>query len=218
MLAEDNEAGVLDPGRFDPGDYKIDFLFDVHPPLEFDEDVGHLNLMLVDEHLEYREVEMLVDLGAIGGFDGFPSRVDDVRGQTVRANSAYSREYSVALLLRDGARALALLTPLLLYAVYYRYGREREYIVPRYLSTVPNRGRRPWLVNQIFKSDALDYDADGFYATILDLLRREVVSLDSKPGGLLIRLVGEEVDGPYERRVLGFLRSLSLGALSTRID
>ncbi|MCW3990898.1 MAG: DUF2207 domain-containing protein [Candidatus Bathyarchaeota archaeon] len=256
MLAEANEVGVLDPRRFDPGAYPVDFLFDVHPPLEFDDDVGHLNLMLADEHLEYREVEivladadyiqevyphppslrverrggdilltgrsgkdmlleveMLVDLDALGGFDGFPSRVDDVRGQTVRANSAYSREYFFALLLRDGARALALLTPLLLYAVYHRYGREREYTVPRYLSTVPNRERRPWLVNQIFKSDALDYDADGFYATILDLHRRGVVRLDSKPGGLLITLIGEEVDDPYERRVLGFLRALSVGGV-----
>ena len=253
MLAEANEAGVLDPGRFDPGAYQVDFLFDIHPPLEFDEDVGHLNLMLGDKHLEYREVEivladadyvqevyphppslrverrggdivltgrsgkdmlleveMLVDLDALGGFDGFPSRVDDVRGSTVRANMAYSREHSAALLLRDGARALALLTPLLLYAIYYRYGREREYTVPRYLSTVPNRERRPWLVNQIFKSDALDYDADGFYATILDFHRRKVVSLESKPGGLLIKLVGEGVDDPYERRVLSFLESLSV--------
>jgi uncharacterized membrane protein len=256
MLADANEAGVLDPGRFDPGSYQVDFLFDVHPPLEFDEDVGHLNLMLGDEHREYREVEivladagyiqevyphppslrverrgedivltgssgedmlleveMLVDLDAIGGFDGFPSRVDDVRGSTVRANSAYSRQYSIALLLREGARALALVTPLLLYAVYYRYGREKEYTVPRYLSTVPNRERRPWLVNQIFKSDALDYDADGFYATILDLHRRGVVRLDSKPGGLLITLIGEEVDDPYERRVMGFLRTLSVGGV-----
>jgi uncharacterized membrane protein len=254
MLAEANEAGVLDPGRFDPGAYQVDFLFDVHPPLEFDEDVGHLNLMLGDVHLEYREVEivlmeadyiqevyphppwlrverrdedivltgrsgedklleveLLVDLEAIGGFDGFPRLTDDVRRSTVQANSAYQREYSIALLLRDGTRALALLTPLLMYAVYYLYGRERGYTVPRYLSTVPNRERRPWLVNQIFKSDALDYDADGFYATILDLHRRGIVSISSKPGGLLIRLLGDGVDDPYERRVLGFLSSLSVG-------
>jgi uncharacterized membrane protein len=256
MLAEANEAGVLDPGKFNPGAYQVDFLFDVHPPLEFDEDVGHLNLMLADEHLEYREVEivladadyiqevyphppslrverrgedivltggsgkdmlleveMLMDLDALGGFDGFPSRVDDVRGSTVRVNSAYLWEYSVAQLLRDGARALALLMPLLLYTVYYRYGREREYTVPRYLSTVPNRERRPWLVNQIFKSDALDYDADGFYATILDLHRRGIVSLESKPGGLLIKLVGGDLDDVYERRVMGFLESLSMGGV-----
>jgi uncharacterized membrane protein len=256
MLAEANEAGVLNPERFNPGVYQVDFIFDVHPPLEFDEDVGHLNLMLADEHLEYREVEivladadyiqkvyphppslqvemrgedivltgrsgkdmlleveMLVDLGALGGFDGFQSRVDDVRVSTMRANSAYSMEYTVALLLKDGARALALLTPLLLYAVYYRYGREREYTVPRYLSTVPNRERRPWLVNQIFKSDALDYDADGFYATILDLHRRGIVNLESKPGGLLIRLVGGDLDDTYERRVMGFLQSLSGGGV-----
>jgi uncharacterized membrane protein len=256
MLAEANEAGVLDPERFDPGTYQVDYLFDVHPPLEFDEDVGHLNLMLADKHLEYRdveivladadyiqeiyphppslrverqggdivltgrsgedmllEVEMLIDLDALGDFDGFQSHIDDIRESTVRANSAYLMEYSIALMLRYGARALALLMPLLLYAVYYRYGREKEYTVPRYLSAMPNRERRPWLVNQIFKSDALDYDADGFYATILDLHRRGIVSLESKTGGLLIRLVGEGVDDPYERSVLGFLRSLSVGGV-----
>ena len=60
MLADANEAGVLDPGRFDPGAHQVDFLFDVHPPLEFDEDVGHLNLLLAYEHREYREVEIVL--------------------------------------------------------------------------------------------------------------------------------------------------------------
>ena len=254
ILANTNEVGILNPGTFDPGKYRVDYLFDVHPPLEFDDDVGHLNLMLANEHREYRsveivlvdasyiqeiyahppslkverregdiiitgqseedsllEVEMLIDLNAIGGFEGFPSNVDDVRTSTNRLNSAYSREYNIAIWLRDGVRALALLTPLLLYAVYYRYGRERDFTVPRYLSTIPNRDRKPWLVNQNFKRDALDYDSDGFYATILDFHRKGIVRLESKPGGILIRIVDESVDDTYERRVMGFLQSLSVG-------
>jgi uncharacterized membrane protein len=252
MLAEANEVGVMNPGRFDPGVYEVIFLFNIHPPLEFDDEIGHLNLMFASEHLEYKsveivfvdasyvqeifshppslqlerqdgdiiitgksgkdmllEVEMLIELDAIRAFDGFPNFISDIRESTVRVNSILKMEYSASLILKNGARVLALVTPFLLFFVYYLYGREINYTVPRYLSTIPNSQRKPWLVNQVFKSDVLDYDADGFYATILDLHRRGIVKLESKPGGLIIKLNRGALEDNYERRVMGFLQSLA---------
>ncbi len=253
ILAEANEVGVMNPGMFDPGVYEVIFLFNIHPPLEFDDEIGHLNLMFASEHLEYKnveivfvdanyvqeifphppslkverqeediiltgrsgkdmllEVEMLIDLDAIKAFDGFPKFINDIRESTVRVNSIYKTEYLASLILNNGVRVLTLVTPFLLYFVYYLYGREIEYTVPRYLSTIPNSQRKPWLVNQVFKSDVLDYDADGFYATILDLHRRGIIKLESKPGGLIIKLSSGILEDNYERRVLGFLQSLAI--------
>ena len=116
---------------------------------------------------ELLEVELLIDPDAMDSLDGFPNQIDDVRGRTVSANRNYSFQYLAAVGAMRLAQALVLLSPFLFYGIYHLYGREGEYTVPRYLSFVPNRDRKPWLVNQIFKSDALDYDDDGFYATLL---------------------------------------------------
>jgi len=55
-LALENEVGSFNPSYYDPGSYVVRYLFDVHPPLEYDDDTGHLNLMLASEHIPYRRV------------------------------------------------------------------------------------------------------------------------------------------------------------------
>lgn len=252
-LAESNEVGSYNPDMYGPGSYKVRYVFDVHPPLEYDDDVGHLNLKLASEHMEYRfvklifedtgyieklyphpptfkvveqgdsivvrgrsgedeliEVEMLLDTDALQALGGFPRKVDDVRAKTVNANRATSLKYYAALSLSYGTRGLALLMPALLYVAYHIYGREKDYTVPRYLSYVPNKQRKPWVVNQIFKRGALDYDDDGFYATLLDLHMRKKIRITTKPGGLLIEIIDDVVDDRYERRVMGFLQMLAV--------
>ncbi|MFQ6053720.1 MAG: DUF2207 domain-containing protein, partial [Candidatus Bathyarchaeia archaeon] len=247
-LAERNEVGAYDPDMFEVGRYTVRYVFDVHPPLEFNDDLGHLNLKLARDHIAYRdveltfegadrivklyphpptlrkidrgdriivqgrsgrdeliEVEMLLDKDALEMLDGFPRKVDDIEAKTVNANRLTSIRYHAALTLREGTRITALLMPALLYAVYHVYGREREYTVPRYLSYVPNKDRKPWVVNQIFKEGALDYDDDGFYATLLDLHRRKKIEITPKPAGLLIEILDPDVDDSYEKRVMEFL-------------
>ncbi|UCH56814.1 MAG: DUF2207 domain-containing protein, partial [Candidatus Bathyarchaeota archaeon] len=247
-----NEAGSYKHEMYDPGTYTVRYMFDIHPPLEYDDEAGHLNLKLASEHITYKqvtlvfedagyierlyphppslsveeeggsiivrgssgkdeliEVEMLIDTDALGALDGFPRRVEGVRAQTVNANRLTSLQYSAAVGVGYGVRAIALIMPLLLYWVYSLHGREREYTVPQYLSYVPNRGRKPWVVNQIFKSGVLDYDDDGFYATLIDLHRRGKIRIETKPAGLLIKILNEELEDVYERRVMGFLQILA---------
>jgi len=99
--------------------------------------------------------------------------------------------------------------PALLYAAYHIFGREKEYTVPRYLSFVPNADRKPWVVNQIFKGQALDYDDEGFYATLLDLHLKKKIEITTKPGGLLIEILDDSVEDAYEGQVMAFLRTMA---------
>ena len=55
-LAYSNEVGSFKPDYYDPGRYTVKYTFDIHPPLEYDDDICHLNLMFASEHIPYRSV------------------------------------------------------------------------------------------------------------------------------------------------------------------
>src|SRR5665811_13647 len=59
-LAEQDEAGSYNPGRFDAGQYEISYVFRLHPSLECDKEYCHLNIKLADEHLPYNNVIIVV--------------------------------------------------------------------------------------------------------------------------------------------------------------
>lgn len=251
-LAGLNEVGILKPERFSAGRYKVRYVFVLHPPLEYDEDICHLNLQLASTHLTYRsfsliikdvdysvmtycrppplkevrdrneiafygsvakdellELEVLFKKDVLNVLNGFLRRVDNVRGSTIQANTVYLIQHRMAQLLRDVAKALAVLNPPILILLYVAFGREKRFIVPRYLSTVPNKERKPWIVNLVFKRDAVDYDEDGFFATLLDLHMRRKIRIDTKNGGLAIRILDQADGDIYERRALQFLKDLS---------
>ena len=252
-LAELNEVGCFNPNRFEAGEYEIRYIFRVHPPVECDEELCHLNLKLADKHLPYLnvalileddgkleevyphppslkvsrdgwteirgsswsdellEVELLLKPEVLRTLNGFIKEVDDVKSATVQANTLYQIQYLLAEGLTNFVRILVLAFPLILLFLYIRHGREKRFTVPAYLSYVPNRKRKPWIVNLVFKGDALDFDEDGFYATILDLHRRGKIKLESRDENLLIRILDENPEDLdiYERRVLRVLKSLS---------
>ena len=85
------------------------------------------------------------------------------------------------------AKAGAYSVPIILIYLYYRYGREKMFTVPEYLSTIPNPSLKPWQVNLLFKDDALDFDEDGYYATLLELHRRELINITEKGTGRVSR-------------------------------
>ncbi len=124
---------------------------------------------------------------------------------------------------------MVFLFPVLLAFIYYKFGREKSFTVPKFLSFVP-RNRKPWLVNLVFRKDPFDYDENGFYATLLDLHKREIIKIetegekqskikipgikgseDTKSGGLRITLIkGHEAgEDQYEIKVLKFLENYS---------
>ncbi|HTY52528.1 MAG TPA: DUF2207 domain-containing protein, partial [Methanomicrobiales archaeon] len=258
-LVQDNEIGFYDAGYFEPGTYTADYTFRVHPPIEYDTQFSHVNLLLADQHVPYHTVQIgvpsdgLVGLypyppffaqGTAGGtttltgsasanepvgvdivgsrdytvaWNGFPRSVADVQSMAGSGFFWYSLSYYLGALLLALAGILVLIMPVLLYLVYNRYGREKEFTVPDFLSFIPDRTLKPWIVNLVFKDEALTFDENGFYATVLDLGRRKFLEIKPKgeaPGaGITIRVLTPTSDDPYEQRVLNFLRHLEDGGV-----
>ena len=233
-LAELNEVGGFKSQRFDSGKYNLNYAFKIHPPIEYDEEISHINLKLASQHVKYRnvtiviedadyiddiyphppslqmfreenriifrgsseqdellEIEMLLKNDIMNVLDGFPRKSDNVRDRTVQANIQYSAQYYGATALWQGTRVFSIILPFLFVLLYITYGREKPFVVPKYLSTVPNEKRKPWLVNLVIKNDALDYDKDGFYATLLDLHLRKKINIKRKNSGLIAQILDD---------------------------
>ncbi|KLK88644.1 hypothetical protein SZ63_06525 [Methanoculleus sediminis] len=156
-------------------------------------------------------VEMILDPTFMDEVGGFPEYVPDVRQQAADANRWPPILYAAASVLYGLATVLVLAIPFILLGVYLRYGREKPFTVPEYLSFTPNTALKPWQVNLLFKGDALDYDENGFYATLLDLHRQKKIVVAEKPDGkgVTVRIVSGESTDPYERRVLNFLGNIA---------
>jgi len=258
-LAELNEVGVVKASGLAAGSYKVRYAFLLHPPLECDEDLCHLNLQLANKHLTYRtvqliiedvdrsvaiyprpppqkeirngnraifygssskdqllEVEVLFKRDILTVLNGYVRKVDNVKGLTTQANTLYLVQYNAAHVLRVVAETLAVLMPIALIGLYVAFGREKRFVVPRYLSTIPNKERKPWLVNLVFKGDAIDFDDEGFYATVLDLHMKGKIRMSSGDDDLAIQILDQTSDDMYERRVLQFLGNISKnGVLDT---
>jgi uncharacterized membrane protein len=145
------------------------------------------------------EVEMLLKPEASNRIPGFPHQVSNVGAKTL---SAQSSGPDVLPFLQW----LLVLFPFLIALIYYRFGKEKRYVVPRFLSTIPSK-RKPWLVNMVFKGDCYDFDPDGFYATLPDMDRRGIIKIETTNGTKIILLDSraDDIDG-YERKVLTFSR------------
>jgi hypothetical protein len=71
-LAEDNEAGFANPSYFPAGTYTVRYTFRVHPPIEYDARLQHLNLLLADSHVPYRSVTLVVPANGVTGIYPYP--------------------------------------------------------------------------------------------------------------------------------------------------
>ncbi|MCK9278404.1 MAG: DUF2207 domain-containing protein [Methanoculleus sp.] len=156
-------------------------------------------------------VELILDPAFTGKVGGFGEFVPDVRQKAADANRWPPILYGAASILYDLATLLVLAMPFVLLGVYLRYGREKPFTVPEYLSFTPNPGLKPWQVNLLFKGDALEFDDNGFYATVLDLHRQGKIVVTEKPDGkgVTVRIVSGESADPYEQRVLNFLANIA---------
>jgi len=252
-MAEPSEVGIYKPDYFPAGTYTVSYQYVLHPPIEYDQNDAHLNLRLVDRHVPYRDLEIVLPAryarevfphppslsvtrqgetvvlkgkaaaDEIVGIEtlfaasdarllpGFPTSMPNVRKETVAANPSYLlfplyfawALYAIGIL-------MVILTPVLLILLYRKYGMEKAFTVPEYLSFTPDPAMKPWAVNLLFKGDAIDFDQDGYYATLLDLHRRGMITIREKPGNKDITItVKEQHSGePYEQKVLDFLKGI----------
>lgn len=248
-----NEAGIVDTGYFSRGQYTVEYAYNIYPPIEYDEEASHINLMFTGDHIPYRnvrivlnsdkitkvfthppgyevttadgmtvitgsspedqiiEVEMLMTPEAADLVPGYKEYVDGVVEKTESSNSGYELGFAVADTIILIGKILALLTPFLLLALYIRVGREKQYTVPKYLSTIPDRKLTPWQVNLLFNGDVLGSDENGFYATLLSLHKQKKIKISEKEDrkGILIEILDTAADERYEQRVLYFLNANS---------
>ncbi|KUK63502.1 MAG: Uncharacterized protein XE10_0325 [Methanoculleus marisnigri] len=156
-------------------------------------------------------VELILDPSFTEKVGGFGEFVPNVQQQTADANRWPPILYGAASILYGLATVLVLAMPFVLLGVYLRYGREKSFTVPEYLSFTPNTALKPWQVNLLFKGDALEFDNNGFYATVLDLHRQGKIVITEKPEGnaVTVRIVSGESSDPYEQRVLNFLGNIA---------
>lgn len=251
-LAYKNELGFYKPGMYDAGRYFMSYTFKIRPPIEYDDNVCHLNLKLADEHIAYEkvniivegadnvvkiythppslsvsrqenriiiqgsveknkllEIEMLLRKDVLNIIDGFPKKFDDVSNPTIQTNNIYLFQYYLAQSLLQISRILAISSPFIFVLIYLLYGKEKKYTIPKYLSFVPDDKIKPWIVNLIFKSDAIDFDENGFYATLLDLHKRKKIKIQTKNKNLTIKILNQEKLDNYEERVIDFLKLIS---------
>lgn len=153
-------------------------------------------------------IETLFPAADTMGLPGFWVAEEDVRKKTEDANPIYNRlPLYIAWGLYAAGLLMVILTPVLLLLIYHRYGREKAFTVPEYLSFCPNPSMKPWAVNLLFKGDAVNFDQDGYFATLLDLHRRNMITISEKPGGkgVSMKVNRAQTEEPYEQKVIRFL-------------
>ena len=161
------------------------------------------------------EFEFLMTHGVLDILEGDQRMVQDVESLTVNANRILWIEYMIASLSIWVMRLAGFVMPIGLYMIWNRVGKEKDYVVPRTLSVIPNKDRAAWVVNLVFKSDAADFDEDGFYATLLDLHIKEKIRISTEETEATIEILDDQGLDRYEDRVMDFLSSIAVNDVVT---
>jgi uncharacterized membrane protein len=161
------------------------------------------------------EFEFLMTHGVLDILEGDQRMVQDVESLTVNANRVLWIEYMIASLSIWVMRLTGFVMPIGLYMIWNRVGKEKDYVVPRTLSVIPNKDRAAWVVNLVFKSDAADFDEDGFYATLLDLHIKEKIRISTEETEATIEILDDQGLDRYEDSVMDFLSSIAVNDVVT---
>ena len=147
---------------------------------------------------------MLLKPNSVNGFVKYMGNVEE---KTISAYNTYFLIDKITRGMKYTLMAIVLLFPLIAYFIYLRFGKEKSYTVPEYLSYVPNKSRKPWIVNLIFNGDIGKFDENGFYATLLDLHNRGYIEIVRDMNGLKIKILNKDLTelDVYEKKVMKFL-------------
>lgn len=159
---------------------------------------------------ELLEFEFLMTPEALNHIDGYPFKQEQsLKTQTETSNNGYRLDYFVATGYYWVNKIATLLVPIGLYIFWMLEGKEKEYTVPSFLSTIPNKTRKPWIVNLIFKRNTKGFDQDGLHATLLDLHERGYIKVDVEGKDMAIKIINDNGLDQYEARVMGFLQKMA---------
>ena len=153
------------------------------------------------------EIEFLMRKVPISPFEkSYP----DVLLKTEDANRSYSLWVKSVKFAKFLIAVLLVFSPVLIYYIYQRYGKEKFFAVPEYISFIPNKKRKPYVVNLLFKGDATTSDTDGLAATLIDMYRRGLVDIQTLgKDNVRIKILSEDTDDNFEKKVLSFLKMYS---------
>ena len=146
-------------------------------------------------------IEMLLKPYSVAGFVKYANNVEE---KTISAYNSYIMIENIIKGARYLLTAIILLFPVIIYLIYLKYGSEKHYTVPEYLSYVPNKNRKPWIVNLIFNNDVGLFDENGFYATLLDLHNRGYIKIMDYGRIKILKKNLDDLDS-YESDVMKFL-------------
>ncbi|HII95933.1 MAG TPA: DUF2207 domain-containing protein, partial [Candidatus Methanofastidiosum sp.] len=59
-LAYTNEVGAYNPSYFNKGKYELEYNYILHPPIQYDSEVSHLNLKLQREHIPIKNFKIMI--------------------------------------------------------------------------------------------------------------------------------------------------------------
>ncbi len=184
-----------------------------HPPLPIKKQEDRYMIEGKSQRNGIIELEMVLD----SANPKFAYYEDEIMKNVIDTNNAYYFKYKIASISANALKMTVFLFPLVMLIIYYICGRERKFVVPKHLSFIPKK-RKPWLVNLVFKRDAMDFDMDGFYATLLDLQRRGFIEIENEKKEIKIKIIKDDGLDKYERKVIHFLKKYSLNdVFSTKI-
>ncbi len=159
------------------------------------------------------EVEMLLKPIDI---NGFPTEIRNIKEITEEVNKnlflIQKINKAIQFLLLSGV----ILFPFLLVVYYIKFGSEKEFTIPKFLSYIPNKKRKPFVVNLVFNGDSFYGDENAFFSTLLDLEEKGKIKIEAN-GDISIKVLDKNVDDTYEKMVIAYLLKNSINLNGEKI-
>lgn len=151
------------------------------------------------------EIEMLLNPFNI---NGFTTSLKNIKNFTEDVNKHLFLIRETAKIIQHILFIFVILFPFLFIIYYLKFGSEKEFTVPEFLSFIPNKNRRPYLVNLVFNGDSFNGDENAFFSTLLDLQKKGKIKIETN-GDLSIKIIDTNVSDSYEKKVMDFLQKNS---------
>ena len=151
------------------------------------------------------EIEILVRKFDLSGFyRNYP----DVYKLTIQANKNPLKTFFE--IVKIFFSFLTVTFPVFLFVFYHKFGKEKKFTVPKFLSFIPDEKKKPYIVNMIFQGDSAEGDENAFYSTLLDLHLKGKIQIKPYNTDIQIDILDPYVEDSYEKLVIHFLKQFTI--------
>ncbi len=148
--------------------------------------------------------------------NGFYRVIENLKEKTETANKNLFFYADIYKIFHYFLLLIVLFFPLIFTAYYMKFGSEKDFTVPEFLSFIPNKKRKPYLVNLVFNGDSFDGDENAFFSTLLDLKEKGKIKIETN-GDISIKVLDKNVEESYEKIVIGYLLKNSINLKGEKI-